>query len=132
MRSQFRILIFIFLLEVPCALWATVGVEFRVMGMSLYRAGKYQKAVIYFKSAIQANPKDWKAYEDLGSAYERLNDPADALAAYRQALRLNSGDSNLQTYVQKLSKSAGGVPACPTAVPAAAPTPVSGKPTSSN
>jgi tetratricopeptide (TPR) repeat protein len=125
MRSQFRILIFIFLLEVPCALWATVGVEFRVMGMSLYRAGKYQKAVIYFKSAIQANPKDWKAYEDLGSAYERLNDPADALAAYRQALRLNSGDSNLQTYVQKLSKSSDDVPV-------AAPTPVSGKPSSPN
>ncbi len=53
--------------------------------MALYWAGQYQKAATYFLNAIQANPSDWKSYEDLGGAYERLNDPVDALDVYRKA-----------------------------------------------
>lgn len=118
MRNRTKGLAFFILLSGPCALWATTDVDYRVTGMALYRAGQYVKAVNYFKNAIKANPKDWKAYEDLGSTYEKLNDPAEALAAYRKSLRLNPSDANLRIYVKRLSHSTGSTLAAPTATPA--------------
>lgn len=85
MGNRLKGLVFVVLLAAPCALQATTGVEYRIQGMALYRAGQYQKAATYFLNAIQANPSDWKSYEDLGGAYERLNDPVDALDVYRKA-----------------------------------------------
>jgi tetratricopeptide (TPR) repeat protein len=117
MRNRFRWSAFLILLAVPCALQATTGVEFRIQGMALYKAGQYQKAVTYFLKAIKANPKDWKSYEDLGSAYEKLNDPVDALIAYRKSLRLNPGDGNLRAYVKRLSQQVGDISGIPTATP---------------
>jgi len=117
MRNWLRGSAYLVLLAAPCALLATTGVEFRIQGMALYKAGQYQKAVTYFLNAIQANPKDWKSYEDLGSAYEKLNDPVDALAAYRKSLRLNPGDANLRAYVKRLAKLVGDLSPAPTATP---------------
>jgi tetratricopeptide (TPR) repeat protein len=116
-RNRFRWSAYLILLAAPCVLLATTGVEFRIQGMALYKAGQYQKAVTYFLNAIQANPKDWKSDEDLGSAYERLNDPVDALAAYRKSLRLNPGDANLRIYVKRLSKVVRDLSPAPKATP---------------
>jgi tetratricopeptide (TPR) repeat protein len=123
-------LAFLLLLAAPFTLWASVNVDYRVTGMALYRAGQYQKALVYFLTAIRNNPKDWKAYEDLGSTYERLNDPVDALIAYRRSLHLEPGDSNLRIYVQRLTQSVGDITGIPTATPP--PLPPQNLPTPSN
>jgi tetratricopeptide (TPR) repeat protein len=53
--------------------------EYDELGMSLYRQGLYAKAITYFQNAVQADPTDWEGYENLGNAYFKINDNADAL-----------------------------------------------------
>ena len=83
-------------------LFAGAAQDFDQAGMALYRAGQYEKAIQYFNNAVQADPGDAKAYEDMGNAYMKLDDKPNALASYQKALNLNPNDPTLQTLVDNL------------------------------
>jgi tetratricopeptide (TPR) repeat protein len=76
--------------------------EYDELGMSLYRQGLYAKATTYFQNAVQADPTDWEGYENLGNAYFKINDNADALSAYQKSLQLNPNNSTLENIVQSM------------------------------
>jgi hypothetical protein len=83
--------------------------EYDELGMSLYRQGLYAKAITYFQNAVQADPTDWEGYENLGNAYFKINDNADALSSYQKSLQLNPNNTTLENIVQSMQ--ANGAPA---------------------
>ncbi|GEM_PF-1622976 len=76
--------------------------EYDELGMSLYRQGLYAKAISYFKNAVQADSTDWEGYENLGNAYFKINDNADALSAYQSSLQINPSNTTLENIVQSM------------------------------
>src|ERR1035441_3438522 len=72
----------------PSLSQAATAQEYTDMGTALFQKGLYDKSVVYFKEAVQADPNDWQAYEDLGNAYAKMNDNTDALDAYQKSLQI--------------------------------------------
>jgi tetratricopeptide (TPR) repeat protein len=54
-------------------------------GRALYKAGKYQEAVVRLEQATREDPNNAKAWWQLNFAYNKLNRYADALQAVRRA-----------------------------------------------
>lgn len=60
------------------------------MGWVLFRLGRFDEAVPYLEKAIKISTSsgDETLYDHLGDAYERLDKPEQALAAYQKSLEL--------------------------------------------
>ncbi len=50
---------------------------------------QYDKAVYYFKKAVNASPKNYMAYANLAYSYQMLNDYKKAIKYYKKAIDLN-------------------------------------------
>jgi tetratricopeptide (TPR) repeat protein len=59
------------------------------LGRLDYDKGQYAPAVEHFKEALTRDPGFVRAFDNLGLCYEALNRPDEAIAQYRQAVRLN-------------------------------------------
>jgi len=60
------------------------------MGVELFRVGKMEEAVPYFKESIRLNPEWWTAYNNLGVYYQRIGDTGEARRLYK--LSIEKGD----------------------------------------
>jgi tetratricopeptide (TPR) repeat protein len=101
----------------PALTMAAEAKDYKDGGMALFRAGQYEKALDYFKNAVQADPNDWEAYQDLGDTYAKLNDSADARDAYQKSLQINPNNSTVQVSLDNLG---GASPSVPPSQPAPA------------
>jgi tetratricopeptide (TPR) repeat protein len=54
-----------------------------------YDAGKYAAAIARFNEALARDPRSVRAHDNLGLCYEALDEPDQAVAHYREAIRLN-------------------------------------------
>jgi tetratricopeptide (TPR) repeat protein len=54
-----------------------------------YDAGKYVDAIARFNEALTRDPQFARAHDNLGLCYEALDEPDNAVAHYREAIRLN-------------------------------------------
>ncbi|MFZ5810493.1 MAG: N-acetylmuramoyl-L-alanine amidase [Thermodesulfobacteriota bacterium] len=70
-----------------------------VLAQNLLNAGKIEEAVTGLSRIVAADPRNERAFILLGRAYARSERPAQALAAFRTALRINPGD----TYTRMLA-----------------------------
>ncbi len=61
------------------------------MGRIKYQENRFAEAVNAFQNALQRIPKLVKAENNLGLAYEGLNEPDKAIAAYQQAITWQAG-----------------------------------------
>ena len=113
MKIQFRTFLFSVLALSPAGLWAQGAQDYRDMGQALAQKGLYAKAVNYLKQAVQADPNDWQSYQSMGDAYLKMNDNADALAAYQNSLRINPNNSAVQDEVNNLGGSTTAAPPNP-------------------
>ena len=57
--------------------------------------GEDQRAIQYFKDAIEKDPKNTMAWNGLGYCHVGLNDPTAAISAYQQAIKTNPHDETL-------------------------------------
>jgi Tfp pilus assembly protein PilF len=74
-------------------------------GMTAFQNSDLQGAKTQFTQATQADAKAYQAYYSLGVVRERLNDPAGALAAYRQAtLVVNDYEPAIAAYAVLLAR----------------------------
>ena len=89
----------------PFSLWAAAGQDYREGGEALLRAGLYSKAIHYFQKAVQADPQDWQAYEDLGDASAKTDDLAGAREAYQKSLQLNPDNPKVRVLLENLGGS---------------------------
>jgi tetratricopeptide (TPR) repeat protein len=61
-------------------------------GAQLSIRGRYEAALDYFQKATETNPDNPDAWHGLGSCYIGLNQPDNAIEAYRQSIAVNPGD----------------------------------------
>jgi tetratricopeptide (TPR) repeat protein len=59
------------------------------LGRLDYDAGKYADAISRFNEALARDPQFMRSHDNLGLCYEALDDPDEAIAHYREAIRLN-------------------------------------------
>jgi tetratricopeptide (TPR) repeat protein len=70
-------------------------------GMDRYNDGKFEEAVKYLKHSLQLNPKSAITHFNLGNAYIEIKREDDAIAEYKNAIRL---DSHLAQAYRALSR----------------------------
>jgi len=64
-------------------------------GYSFSINGQDQKALEFFKEAIEKDPRNTMAWNGLGYCHVGLNNPAAAIKAYQQAIKANPDDETL-------------------------------------
>ncbi len=105
MRKMFSSFLLGLIFFTPLAALAqTNNSDYRQMGEALYQKGLYNKALDYFNRAVQADPNDWQAYQELGDTYLKLNDDSSALGAYNKSLEINPNNASLKTTVDNLQE----------------------------
>jgi Flp pilus assembly protein TadD len=58
-------------------------------GVELAQAGRLREAALVFEAMVEINPRDAGAHAALGTVYQKLGRPGDALGAYDQAIARN-------------------------------------------
>jgi tetratricopeptide (TPR) repeat protein len=104
--TGFRILLLAVLLALPAAGGAAdpastpdPAAEARAAyrrGADLYKAGKYREAIAAFEAADRLKPSPALQF-NIGQAWEKLGDPAAALAAFARYLRLDPAAANRES-----------------------------------
>ena len=92
---------------------AATAQEYINAGNTFYQARDLNKAVLYYKAAVQMDPNSAVAHQSLGSAYYGLGQKADALAEYQKALSINPNNPQLSSFVQTLQAQVGSGPGLP-------------------
>ncbi|MGC8667257.1 MAG: tetratricopeptide repeat protein [Chthonomonadales bacterium] len=71
------------------AMGASASADPLTEGRALYKAGKYQEAVVKLEQAVKEQPGDAKAWWQLNFAYNKLGRYADALRAVEKAAQID-------------------------------------------
>jgi tetratricopeptide (TPR) repeat protein len=74
------------------------------LGWVYFRQSRLDLAIKYLKEALNAVPNDATIAEHLGDAYTKAGKVSEAIEMYRQALRLNPGNNDLQKKIDELIK----------------------------
>jgi tetratricopeptide (TPR) repeat protein len=61
-------------------------------GVALGKAGEFDAAIVVLREAIPRDPHDPRSPYELGNVLRSVNRPAEAITAYREAVRLNVPD----------------------------------------
>jgi tetratricopeptide (TPR) repeat protein len=72
-------------------------------GNTLYLKNCYILAIPYYRAVIEADPKNWKAYQALGGCEYRMGRKDDAIRMYKMSLEANPGNKELQVFVAQLN-----------------------------
>ncbi|WP_420220391.1 tetratricopeptide repeat protein [Metapseudomonas resinovorans] len=70
---------------------ATEAKRLNQLGEKAYHAGELDKAIDFFRNAIEADPAYGQAFSNLGLAYQKANRTAESIWANRKAIALASG-----------------------------------------
>lgn len=73
-----------------------LALTYIVLGKKKESEEEYKKAAEAYEKHVRRNPKDVKAFFNMGLAYSKLNKPEDAVKAFRQAAKLEPEDSDTQ------------------------------------
>ena len=65
----------------------------RMRALELLDAGHTENAVVGLRCAVECNPRNSKAWNDLGVVMETLGYPQEAVRCYRRAIALEPGRS---------------------------------------
>lgn len=77
-------------------------------GFNFSIRGEFKDALDYYKEATEKSPDDTLAWYGLGSCYDGLDKPEEAIAAYKQAVEIDPKNAdahyNLGRYYRKLGR----------------------------
>jgi dienelactone hydrolase len=76
--------------------------EVNAFGFRLMRAGKLNEAIAVFKLNVAMYPENFDTYVSLAEAQVAAGDKQSAIANYKKALELNSGNTNAVNRLKKL------------------------------
>jgi len=99
--------VFLFLVLVLTAVpsWATSPEDYYNAGMDLMKQKDYEKAVQYFRAAVDQRPDYWQAYQFLGEAYYQAANRTEAVVAMQESLRLHPDNTDLRKFMEKIKRS---------------------------
>ena len=66
------------------------------IGVALFKLGKINQSIVFFKNAINENPKIDLAYDNLGVSYLEIGKFEEAIKNFISALKLNKDNINSQ------------------------------------
>ncbi len=78
---------------------SSYGVEY---GEELFKRGNFQDAKSVFEKVTEIDPKNLRAWTELGKCYENLDQPAKAIQAYQGILKVNPGRKDVIADISKL------------------------------
>lgn len=99
-----KLLLGLVLLLSPALASATSPEDFYNAGMDLFKNRDYEKAVQYFKAAVDERPDYWQAYQFLGDAYYQNSNRTEAIVAMEQSLKLHPDNPDLRKFISKIRK----------------------------
>ena len=73
----------------------TNGTEYFNNGVDLYNNGKYEEAIVQFKSIIENGEHSETLYFNLGNSFYKINDIANSIYFYEKALILSPKDKDI-------------------------------------
>ncbi|MBW1692706.1 MAG: N-acetylmuramoyl-L-alanine amidase [Deltaproteobacteria bacterium] len=92
------------LFNFPSAGFAKNAFDYALEGQDLIQKSRFSDAVVALKESVRIDPSsDW-AYGLLGRAYHGLGNKAEALDAFRKAVRLNPNDTFSRMMVDIISQ----------------------------
>jgi tetratricopeptide (TPR) repeat protein len=91
-----RFLLVLAMVLVPLAAAATTSEEYYAAGLTLFKQKDYEKALEYFRAALQQKSDYWEAYHSMGVAYLYLGNRTEALVAMRKSLALHPNNPDLR------------------------------------
>jgi N-acetylmuramoyl-L-alanine amidase len=84
--------------------WGKSAFDYALEGQNLIAAKRFAEARDALKQAVRLDPKsDW-AHGLLGRAYHGLDQRAEAVAAFREAVRLNSADTYSRMMIEIITQ----------------------------
>lgn len=83
------------LLQKACEQCPNNGEPHRILGMVLYKQGKYQEAIDYLLTAVSINPDDFESHLFLGDAYNEMGHEIHAVRYYAKGTKFMETDINL-------------------------------------
>jgi len=99
--SVWTIGLFVCLLA-PLGAKATSPEDYYNAGMELMKKHDYEKAVLYFRAAVDQRPDYWQAYQFLGEAYYQSANRTEGVVAMEASLRLHPNNPELRRFVDRI------------------------------
>ncbi len=84
--------------------WAIAPEDYYNAGMELFKNRDYDKAIQYFRAAVDERPDYWQAYQFLGEAYYQDANRTEAVLSMERSLRLHPDNPDLRKFVSKIRK----------------------------
>jgi tetratricopeptide (TPR) repeat protein len=83
---------------------AATSDQYLAAGDQFYEAKDFNKALSYYKAAVQADPQNWKAYQSLGSCEYGMGQRENAINDFQTSLNIHPQNPPLQNLVKQLSQ----------------------------
>ncbi len=78
--------------------------RYRSAGNQYYESKDFNKALLYYKAAVQADPQDWIAYQTLGNCEYGLGQRENAVNDFQKSLNLHPNNPSLQNFINQMSQ----------------------------
>ena len=88
----------------PLGAQATSPEDYYNAGLDLMKQKDYEKAVQYFRAAVDQRPDYWQAYQFLGEAYYQDANRTEAVVAMRESLRLHPRNPDLEKFMERIKR----------------------------
>jgi tetratricopeptide (TPR) repeat protein len=86
----------------PALALATTSEEYYAAGLTVMKEKDYERAIKYFRGAIEQKADYWQAYHYMGVAYFQLGNRTEAVVAMRESLKLNPKNDELKAFIKKV------------------------------
>ena len=90
-----KIIVIVYSLFSTLVLSQTNSAEYFNNGVDLYNNGKYEEAIVQFKSIIENGEHSETLYFNLGNSFYKINDIANSIYFYEKALILSPKDKDI-------------------------------------
>ena len=79
---------------------ATTSEEYYAAGLAVFKDKDYERAVKYFRAAVEQKADYWEAYHSMGISYLYMGNRTEALVAMRKSLGLHSNNPELRKFME--------------------------------
>src|ERR1700677_3828366 len=83
---------------------AATSDQYLTAGDRFYQAKNFNKALLYYKAAVQTDPQNWRAYQSLGTCEYGLGQRENAINDFQTSLNINPKNPPLQNLMNQLSQ----------------------------